>query len=225
MMAKAPIPLQVKTRLFPELSPHQAAELCELFIQDMVQEMSELPQSVVSFALAFAPREAEAHFTAMLPANVAMFPQPGGGLGERMAGIFENMFEQGYGQVLIVGSDLPDLPRRVIESAMQALDQPGADLALGPTSDGGYYLIGLKRPVPQLFQDLPWSTSAVLERTLQKAKALGLSVALVEGWEDVDTYEDLVRFMARHAEREIEERGPGWRTLEWGRQFLAGDAP
>ncbi len=222
MMAKAPVPFQVKTRLCPELTPMQAAELSRLFIQDMVEEMSEIPREVASLALAYAPEEAEAHFTAMLPVSVPMFPQPEGELGERMAGIFERAFAEGYQQVIVVGSDLPDLSRVIVESALEALEQPERDLVLGPTPDGGYYLIGLKRRVPELFHDIPWSTGEVMERTLEKARGAGLSIAFVERWDDIDTYGDLVRFVKRHARRQAQGRGPGWRSLEWGRRLLAG---
>ncbi len=222
MMTKAPVPFEVKTRLCPELSPEQAAELSKLFIQDMVDELGGLAQGLASFALAYTPREAEAHFTAMLPASVPMFSQPEGGLGERMAGIFERIFQEDYERVVVVGSDLPDLPRRIIANAIQALEQPERDLVLGPTPDGGYYLIGLKRPVPEIFHDIPWSTGEVLERTLEKARGVGLSFSLVERWDDIDTYGDLVRFVKRHEDTRTQDRGPGWRSLEWGRRLLAG---
>ncbi len=195
MMTKAPVPFEVKTRLCPELSPEQAAELSKLFIQDMVDELGGLAQGLASFALAYTPREAEAHFTAMLP---------------------------DYERVVVVGSDLPDLPRRIIANAIQALEQPERDLVLGPTPDGGYYLIGLKRPVPEIFHDIPWSTGEVLERTLEKARGVGLSFSLVERWDDIDTYGDLVRFVKRHEDTRTQDRGPGWRSLEWGRRLLAG---
>ena len=222
MMAKAPVPFQVKTRLCPELSPHQAAELSRLFIQDMAEEMREISRRRASFALAYTPRDAVHHFAAVLPASVPMFPQPEGELGERMAGIFERAFAEGYQQVIVVGSDLPDLSRVIVERALEALEQPERDLVLGPTPDGGYYLIGLKRRVPEIFHDIPWSTGEVLERTLEKARGAGLSIAFVERWDDIDTYGDLVRFLKSHEARRAQDRGTGWRSLEWGRRLLAG---
>jgi rSAM/selenodomain-associated transferase 1 len=102
---------------------------------------------------------------------------------------FETLFAQGYTQGLIVGTDTPSLPLERFQQALAALESH--DLVLGPALDGGYYLIGLNRPIPGLFTEIPWSTEQVLARTQEKAGALGLKTALLAPWRDVDTIDDL----------------------------------
>ena len=106
-----------------------------------------------------------------------------------MHAAFEALFAQGYQQVLIIGTDAPTLPLDHVKQALTRLEQH--DLVLGPALDGGYYLIGLKRPIQALFHDIPWSTDQVLKRTQEQAAKAGLTVALLEPWRDVDTLDDL----------------------------------
>jgi rSAM/selenodomain-associated transferase 1 len=229
MVAKEPVPAQVKTRLCPQLSAAEAAELYALFIQDMVEEMARLmpgphpgtPGSAV--ALAYTPEGSDAAFKALLPVTVPLFPQQGRDLGERLAGIFRNLCDQGYEQVHIINSDSPDLPCDLIRESIRRLEEPRTDLVLGPCRDGGYYLVGLKRPVPELFARIPWSTERVLEMTLERARRLGLSFALLEPWDDIDTYEDLLHFLARNRHRPDNGSAPGWRTLRYLRQKIHGN--
>ena len=221
MVAKEPVPERVKTRLCPHLSPARAAELYSFFVQDMVDEMCGLtasagdPAFCVSVALAYTPEESEAAFKAILPVPIPLFSQQGADLGERLLHIFEKLCGKGYDQVHIINSDSPDMPRSLISESARLLEAPRTDLVLGPCTDGGYYLIGLKKPVPELFQGIPWSTDRVLAMTLERACALGLSYALLEPWYDVDTYDDLVLFLERNKNRKDDGCGPGWRTLKY----------
>jgi len=225
IVAKEPLPAQVKTRLCPHLSASRAAELYTLFVQDMVEEMSGISKteaglpgnssSCATLALAYTPEGAEGTFKAILPAPVLLFPQQGADLGERLARIFEKLCGEGYDQVHIINSDSPDMPCRLIAGSLRRLEEAQTDLVLGPCPDGGYYLVGLKKPVPELFQQIPWSTGQVLEKTLERAGDLGLSFSLLEPWYDIDTYEDLVQFLVKNEEKKAEDRGPGWRTLRY----------
>ena len=230
IVAKEPVATQVKTRLHPELSADEAARIYTLFVQDMVEEMSGISTPVaeppdgarsgVKLALAYTPRGAEAAFRSILPAPVMLFPQRGADLGQRLAHIFEELCREGYSQVNIINSDSPDLPRSFIRRAMALQEEPQTDLVLGPCLDGGYYLVGLQKPVPELFEDIPWSTDQVLGKTLDRARTLGLSVSLLEPWYDIDTYQDLRQFLTRNERRADEDRGPGWRTLRYIRAHL-----
>ena len=101
----------------------------------------------------------------------------------------ETLFARQYTRVVIVGSDVPSLPLEQYKQAITLLESN--DLVLGPALDGGYYLVGLNRPIPDLFIDIPWSTDQVLALTQEKAKALGLKTALLAPWRDVDTIDDL----------------------------------
>ena len=225
IVAKEPVAAQVKTRLCPQLSAAEAARIYTLFVQDMVEEMSgistasvESPhncRSGVKLALAYTPSGARAAFESILPAPVMLFPQQGTDLGQRLAHIFARLCREGYDQINIINSDSPDLPSSLISKAMALHEESRTDLVLGPCCDGGYYLVGLKKPIPELFEDIPWSTDQVLAKTLDRARTLGLAVSLLEPWYDIDTYQDLRLFLSRNEPRRQEDRGPGWRTLRY----------
>ncbi|MDP8907876.1 MAG: TIGR04282 family arsenosugar biosynthesis glycosyltransferase, partial [Chloroflexota bacterium] len=133
-----------------------------------------------------------------LPPSGELWPQEGEGLGVGLGGAFARGFARGYRRVLIISSDSPTLPRKVFEEAFAALDDH--DLVLGPTHDGGYYLIGLTRPEPHLFEGIAWSTDAVYGQTLERAAERGLRVHTTAAWHDVDTIADLAP-LAEHCRR------------------------
>jgi hypothetical protein len=224
IVAKEPVATQVKTRLCPGLSPAQAAEIYTLFVQDMVEEMSGIfgaeaglpanPQPCIRLALAYTPEGARRTFEVILPPPVLTFSQQGADLGERLAHIFTKLCGEGYDQVHIINSDSPDMPCSLIYESTKLLEIPQIDLVLGPCVDGGYYLIGLKKPTPELFQEIPWSTDRVLALTLERARAVGLSCRLLDPWYDIDTHDDLVCFLDRNKNRK-DGCGPGWRTLKY----------
>jgi glycosyltransferase A (GT-A) superfamily protein (DUF2064 family) len=118
--------------------------------------------------------------------------------------------------VLLRGSDTPDLPGEIVQEAAEALTAGNAELVLGPAMDGGYYLVGLNAPRPELFRDIAWSTSQVLTDTLNLARSLALKVHLLPAWRDIDTYPDLLSFLSRPHPRPQ----PGWRTHRLARRFL-----
>lgn len=235
MVAKEPVAARVKTRLCPDLDAVRAAELYTLFVQDMADEMSRLcreegkspggPGHSTELALAYTPEGAEATFRAILPVPIHLFPQQGEDLGERLAHIFERLCGEGYDQVHIINSDSPDMPRELAAGSIRLLADPRTDLVLGPCEDGGYYLVGLKKPHPGLFKRIPWSTERVLGKTLERARELNLSFSLLEPWYDIDTYRDLLRFLARNKKRSDRDRGPGWRTLQYLRAGSGRETP
>lgn len=190
IMAKAPRPGEVKTRLCPPLDPASAAELYRCFLLDKIEQVGLLAGTTP--AIAYAPAEAGSLFEKLAPGFV-LIPQQGPDLGSRLANGFLEFFGRGYSGALMVDSDTPTLPVTLLERAVELLASPGADLVLGPSEDGGYYLIGLRSPRPELFRDIPWSTSEVLPETLRRARALDLSVASLASWFDIDTGADLAR--------------------------------
>jgi len=189
VMARAPVPGQVKTRLQPHLSPEQCSELYTALLRDAI----ELACSVRAYApfLAFTPAEAERYFRRLAPMRMGLISQTGSDLGQRMQGVMERLDEEGYSPVVIVGSDLPALQPATLEQAVQSLRN--ADVCLGPSRDGGYYLVGGRRTCAPIFKGIPWGTARVLEVTIEKSKAAGLTVALLGECADVDTLEDLDR--------------------------------
>lgn len=202
IFAKAPVAGQVKTRLCPPLTPEQAVELYRCFLLDILENVSVL-QGVGVF-LAFTPAGAEAVFHPFLsfdqaqdrPQEIKLIPQRGDSLGERMANTLADLLAGGFERVVIIGSDLPTLPVSHLREAFRLLHDEDTDVALGPSEDGGYYLIGARTLYPLLFEGVAWSTPAVLSQTCTRAESLGLRVAFVPPWYDVDTRDDLRRLAA-----------------------------
>lgn len=193
IFAKAPIPGQVKTRLSPALTEDEAATLHGSFVLDTLERTKaaagkfKLP---IDRFLACAPSSSHVFFRIMEARHgVTLLDQQGDDLGARMHQAFAGLFAQGYQRVCLVGTDVPSLPLTHYRDAVEALTRH--DLVIGPASDGGYYLIGLTQPCPDLFTDIPWSTDRVMALTQHKAVEAGLKVVLLPTWSDVDTIDDL----------------------------------
>lgn len=205
VVAKAPLEGLVKTRLCPYLSPAEAAGLYECLLNDIVAKMERHPAS--DFWLAFAP-DGEDYFRQNYP-ETRLLAQRGKDLGERLHHIFVDLFRMGYEEIIVADSDSPTVPPSSIEQAFEQLSEANCDVSLGPSTDGGYYLIGLKHPTEGLLHDIPWSTEGVLGRTLKKAGELGLKVALLSPAYDIDIEEDLQRLWKDFlTSRELQERAP-----------------
>ena len=190
IMAKAPRVGAAKTRLCPPLRAPEAAELAQCFLLDTIERVR-----MVAGArpiMAYAPVEARAQFEEAAP-GFSLIPQRGGDLGERQLHLIEEILGLGLQAALVIGTDSPTLPSECLDEAVSLVMAPNVDVVLGPTEDGGYYLIGLRVPCPALFENMPWSTPAVLSRTLGRAQHLGLRVACLPTWFDVDTGADLER--------------------------------
>jgi len=192
IFAKAPIPGTVKTRLSPPLTPDEAATLHGTLVLDAIERAKGLPG--VALYIAGAPDIAHPFFKVLEGRYGArLLPQKGDDLGTRMSGAMQKAFELGHRRVILAGTDLPTFTRSHLTQAINHLNTH--DVVLGPTIDGGYYLIGVRAPVPELFQGIAWSTAGVLEETKKTAAAKGLSVALLPPCRDLDTVEDLTAFI------------------------------
>ena len=206
-MAKVPIAGAVKTRLCPPLRPDAAAELARCFLEDRVEQLGAV--SAGDRLVAFTPPEEAAAVRALVPPDVRIVPQQGVDLGARMNGLLTDLLVEGYAGALVVGTDTPTLPTAYLAEAAAVLREAAADVVLGPTEDGGYYLIGLPAPAPELFVDMAWSTATVCEETLRRARAAGRRVSVLPPWFDIDRIADLARLRddpGRDAYRP-------WRTL------------
>ena len=191
VMAKAPKAGHVKTRLIPPLSQEEAAELYRCLLLDKILQVGTL--SGVDPYLAYTPTEARAQMASLAPQDFTLIPQTGSDLGDRLHRLSAILLERGHPGVIIIDSDTPTLPSTYLLDAVDRLQNRSTDLVLGPAEDGGYYLIGLKRPCRALFDDIPWSSGAVLSETLRRASAQRLGVAILPSWFDVDTPNDLAR--------------------------------
>ncbi len=196
IMAKAPQAGEVKTRLSPPLSRADAAELYRRFLLDKIEQVAKL--KAASLAIAYTPATARAFFEEMAPGFV-LVEQRGAGLGDRLAHCLGELLSRGHQAAMAIDSDTPTLPVGFLQQAVDLLTRPGVDVVLGPTRDGGYYLIGLRAMHRELFEAMAWSTSAVLAETIRRATAKGLQVGCLPTWYDIDTPEDLDRLRAELA--------------------------
>ncbi len=191
VMAKAPEAGKVKTRLVPPLSQEEAAELYRCLLQDKLLQVGQL--SEVDPYLAYTPAEARETMLPLAPRTFTMIPQAGSDLGDRLHRLSAILLERGHPAAILIDSDTPTLPTAYLVDAVTRLTDEATELVLGPAEDGGYYLIGLRRPCRALFDGIPWSGPAVLNETLRRASAKGLRVSMLPSWFDVDTPDDLIR--------------------------------
>ncbi len=191
VMAKTPGLGPVKSRLHPSLTPERATDLYRCFLLDRLDGLAALDG--VERVIAFTPEAGEPLLAAIAPPGFRLIAQRGSDLGERLSNLLTGLLEDGHPGAMAIDSDSPTLPMGYVSNAAKQLEDNAADLVLGPCEDGGYYLIGRRRPCPALFHDIPWSTARVLRLTLDRAGQQGLRTHLLPMWFDVDTEPDLRR--------------------------------
>jgi rSAM/selenodomain-associated transferase 1 len=199
IVGKAPRAGRTKTRLVPPLSAEQAADLSGAFLLDTVELGLGLGWECVSVVHPAEPDEA-ALLARLLPSEVRLCEQVGVGLGSALRGAFASHFDERFERVVLVDSDSPTLPEAILHAACAELD--GHDVTLGPSVDGGYYLLGLRERHDELFDGIAWSTPRVLGQTLRQARRL--QVACLPEWYDVDVPADLSRLF-----EDLEDQRPG----------------
>ena len=193
IFAKSPIPGKVKTRLTPCITPTEAAELYKAFIIDIIGNTHKLKCERVT--IAYTPSNEEATFHSICGQSVDYLPQKGHDLGERMKNAFKHSFDKGSKRTVIIGTDSPTLPSSYIQKAFDALKE--VSVTIGPTLDGGYYLIGLSEQNDAIFDGIDWSTSKVLGQTLTRIQVVNKQLYVLPPWYDVDTPDNL-EFLRSH---------------------------
>ena len=188
VFAKNPTPGKVKTRLAPELGLEAAADLYGALLIDTMVRCSRLDAAV---RLYLSPTT-EPISTTVEPFDKKRLRQRGSSLGPRMKHAFEDTFDDGYRPVVIIGSDHPTLPLSIIEQAFTELRRPDT-VVIGPSRDGGYYLLGLSEPSSVLFDGMKYSHRKVFIQTVARARSAGLKVVTLKPWYDIDTAEDVRR--------------------------------
>ncbi|AQT69240.1 transferase 1, rSAM/selenodomain-associated [Anaerohalosphaera lusitana] len=195
IFVKYPEPGKVKTRLGNQIGHDQAAELYGNFVLDMIDVYRQADCHLRIFVDPSSDREL---YREWLGDDLTYAAQTGKGLGERMLNAFEEMFAEGFSKAILTGSDIPDLTVQTINDAFTALSEN--DVVLGPSSDGGYYLIGFREAsfVKEVFKGISWSTDSVLDETLSKFTEHALSEHILDLWHDIDTKEDLIELISRN---------------------------
>ena len=179
---------QVKTRLASGMGELRALEIYKHLVQLTYSALEEVPVPVWTFFSDFIPESTH-------PIVENSFVQQGQDLGERMSNAFARTFESGRDKVVLIGTDCPTLQSQHLLQAFEALNH--SDLVVGPATDGGYYLIGMKSSAAYLFEGIAWSTSQVLSQTLHVASQQGLIVTLLPELDDIDTQEDWQRYSSQ----------------------------
>jgi uncharacterized protein len=192
IMAKQPRVGKTKTRLCPPFTLEQAAALAEALFLDTVDLVTRNPGMIL--AVAVTPAEARAYFEQITPPGALLLPVQGSSIGECLSKVLQSLLNMGFAKAVALNADGPSLPPEYLRQSVDLLD--AHDLVLGPSSDGGYYLIGMKKFFPEVFEDITWSTESVLAQTLVRAESLGLRSALAPEWYDVDTAKEVWRLAA-----------------------------
>ena len=192
VFARVPADGQVKTRLAAAIGAAAATAAYTRLAQLVIGAVQQ--GSSYSVSVAYTPADGERAMRAWLGPGLAMQPQADGDLGARMASAIGEAIDGGAGRVVVIGTDCPAVTAHVVEEAFTRLD--GADVVIGPASDGGYYLIGMSRLHPGLFADVPWSSPETLRTTLERARALQLRVTMLDERRDIDTADDWRAWLA-----------------------------
>ncbi len=184
IIAKYPEQKYVKTRLTGAVSDKKRLSLYKFFLDSALKRLGRI-KGADTF-IAFAPRNKEDYF---LRYGLPLLPLPAGDLGARMYYAFKEVFKKGYKKAALSGVDIPDLSARIVLKAFDLLTR--SDIVFGPAKDGGYYLVGMKTLIKEIFEGVPWSSDKTLMKSIENAKLYGYNVALTEMLADIDTAEDL----------------------------------
>lgn len=179
---------KVKTRLAKTIGNQSATEVQAMMLEDLYRRLADLPKAGIDVFIAYSDEQAPAAFLKTIPSDSHSFLQSGKTIGERMWRAMEHVFALGYEQVILTGSDLPELSTELIEQAFKQLKE----VVIGPSKDGGYYLIGSCRKIdlrPIFLSDLKWGKNSVLEETLLLLK--DYQVSQVAALQDIDEEKDL----------------------------------
>ena len=198
---KWPEPGRVKTRLANDIGAEKAAEIYKILVQRVIKQISPIYSQLVRICWVFDPIEKEDEMKDWIKKELddlgftdlnrhIFWSQSDGGLGDRLQSAFEKAFSLNYDRIIAIGTDCIELDSRTIERALASLSSERS-IVFGPSFDGGYYLVGMRSNLGlSVFRSIPWSTSKVLEQSLDRAVSLDLEYTLLEEFNDVDTLDD-----------------------------------
>jgi rSAM/selenodomain-associated transferase 1 len=205
-MAKASAPGRAKTRLVPPLTFEEAAVLNTAFLQDVADNVllaareADRDCGIAGYA-AYGPPGSEDFFRRTLPGAIGLIEAWRPNFGDCLLHTIEEIFARGHASAVVLNSDSPTLPTAFLVETAAALAEPGNRAVLGPSSDGGYYLLGLKTAHRHMFENIAWSTEQVAKQTLERAREIGLDVHRLPVWYDVDDVDGLRRLHAELSDR------------------------
>jgi rSAM/selenodomain-associated transferase 1 len=195
LLVKYPEKGKVKSRLLQHLDGNSVVELYKNFVLDILStlEISEIP-----YIIGYSPKRVFTKFKKWLGFSYTYLPQRGRGMSQILQNIFTDTYAIGYQNVLVIASDCPDIPKKILQEARLALER--YSVVIGPSTDGGYYLIGFTKQgfSPQTFEAVTWSTNKVFNETMCKLKDQSQSIHILPEWSDVDTFADLKRLFKRN---------------------------
>jgi len=218
LVCKTPAIGRGKSRLWPLLGRERTAQLSACFIRDLAETLTALPATLSRQCYAlFSPAGTEVVLRKLLTPDWELIPREADDVGQVLEASLNTLLQAGHEGVIFMNSDSPSLPGVLIEEAITELRANGDRVVLGPSVDGGYYLIGLKRFDPALFRNMAWSTPAVFTETCARAAQMGLPVHVLHEWYDVDEAEDFQRLKAEFDGRApfadaVVKAGPAWHT-------------
>ena len=220
-MAKASAPGRAKTRLVPPLTFEEAAVLNTAFLQDVADNVllaardADRHGGITGYA-AYGPLGSEDFFRRTLPGAIGLIEAWRQNFGDCLLHTIEQIFARGHASAVVLNSDSPTLPTAFLVETAAALAAPGDRAVLGPSSDGGYYLLGLKAAHRHMFENIAWSTEQVAKQTLERAREIGLDVHRLPVWYDVDDVDGLRRLRAELSNRQdlLDRQAAGQRRLD-----------
>jgi uncharacterized protein len=206
-MAKASAPGRTKTRLVPPLTFDEAAELNTAFLQDVAENLLLASRHVaIGGYAAYGPPGSEGFFRAILPESIGLFGAWLPNFGDCLFHTIREILLRGHNSAVVLNSDSPTLPLAFLIETAEALAQPGDRAVLGPSTDGGYYLLGLKTAHRRMFEDIAWSTERVAAQTLERAREINLEIHMLPAWYDVDDIDGLRRLHGEVCGPDLENR-------------------
>lgn len=184
IFAKTPHRNHVKTRLIGHLSEEQRLNLYISLLSNTINRLKDIKG--VDTYISYSPANRDSYFTKY---SLRIFPQSKGDIGDRMFNAIREILNKGYEKAVLVGVDIPDISASIVLKAFDLLSHH--DIVFGPARDGGYYLVGLKTPIMEIFRDIQWSTKQTLKQSIENAESLDCSIAFTEILSDIDTIEDV----------------------------------
>lgn len=212
IMAKVPRLGIVKTRLKPFLNDLQCVELSVCFLQDTVQKANKITENII---VSFTPNDGRNEIEKLLPEDIILTEQIGENLGERMQSAVEFADNKRFSPIVVIGTDSPTFPSDFLQKSINLLEQNQTEIVIGASDDGGYYLIGFKKSVVGIFENVEWSSEKTLTHTIENAKnILGVEPLQITSWYDVDTSEELKKLFLEYLEnKDFKMIAP--KTFEW----------